>query len=426
MIRSVIIGLAVGATFIIAGQVGDLIQFKPNTVAKSSEVNENFNRIKNAVNDNYSRIQSLEQENQQLQQTVQQLQQQNQQLQQTVQQLQQTVQQLQNQIAQKQNRVTGTCPSNQAIKQINEDGTVVCETSLDTRITSIENSNVMAMDNYVEVINDPYVSNAKTIRFTRVNVQIVNGTGQTYRINGLGNLIIGYNTPRVAGQYTCSLGQYWNNQTDCQNNGGIWALSFKTGSHNLIVGDRTAYSSFGGIVVGYDNVISNPYAVVIGGYSNIAAGRTSNVSGGRSNVASGLASSVSGGQENIASGLYSSVNGGKGNRALGTSSSISGGFGNTASGDYSSVSGGSGNTASGHRSSVSGGQGNTASGNYSSVSGGAKNNASGNYSTVGGGWIDDNGDNVPDRGCTVVGYEQWGTMYGDSAGNMFGVGGCTP
>ncbi len=60
MLRSAIIGLVVGATFIVAGQVGDLIQFQPNTTAKSSEVNENFNRIKDAVNDNYSRIQNLQ------------------------------------------------------------------------------------------------------------------------------------------------------------------------------------------------------------------------------------------------------------------------------------------------------------------------------------------------------------------------------
>ncbi len=60
MLRAVIIGLIVGATFIIAGQVGDLIQFQPNTTAQSSEVNENFNRIKDAVNDNYSRIQNLQ------------------------------------------------------------------------------------------------------------------------------------------------------------------------------------------------------------------------------------------------------------------------------------------------------------------------------------------------------------------------------
>ena len=53
--------VAVGTSFtLMAGEVGNLIQFQPNTKAKSSEVNQNFDTIKNAVNDNNSRIQSLE------------------------------------------------------------------------------------------------------------------------------------------------------------------------------------------------------------------------------------------------------------------------------------------------------------------------------------------------------------------------------
>ncbi len=44
-----------------SGEVNNLIQFKPNTTAKSSEVNQNFNTIKDAVNDNNSRIGTLEQ-----------------------------------------------------------------------------------------------------------------------------------------------------------------------------------------------------------------------------------------------------------------------------------------------------------------------------------------------------------------------------
>ena len=36
----------------------------------------------------------------------------------------------------------------------------------------------------------------KTALFTGVNVQVVNGLGKTDIINGLGNLIVGYNAPR--------------------------------------------------------------------------------------------------------------------------------------------------------------------------------------------------------------------------------------
>jgi len=46
---------------VFSGEVNNLIQFQSNTTAKSSEVNQNFNAIKDAVNDNNSRIGDLEQ-----------------------------------------------------------------------------------------------------------------------------------------------------------------------------------------------------------------------------------------------------------------------------------------------------------------------------------------------------------------------------
>ncbi len=54
ILTAVMCGIAV------AGEVQNLIQFKPNTTAKSSEVNQNFNTIKDAVNDNNQRIGNLE------------------------------------------------------------------------------------------------------------------------------------------------------------------------------------------------------------------------------------------------------------------------------------------------------------------------------------------------------------------------------
>src|SRR3989442_13235385 len=69
----------------------------------------------------------------------------------------------------------------------------------------------------------------KTVLFTGVNVQVVNGAGGTSVLRfrdfaGTGNLIVGYNEPRENG--------------DVQ----------RTGSHNLIVVPQHNYSTVGGIV----------------------------------------------------------------------------------------------------------------------------------------------------------------------------------
>ncbi len=144
--------------------------------------------------------------------------------------------------------------------------------------------------------------------FEKCNVYIRSGSGETDgAVNGLGNLIIGYN------------------ETSSEN-------IKRTGSHNLVIGPEHAYASFGGLVVGRENTISAPYA---------------SITGGRLNTASGLGSSVNGGSVNTASKDFASVSGGKNNEAKGVNASVSGGTSNSAQGDFSSVTGGSDNVASG-------------------------------------------------------------------------------
>ncbi len=128
--------------------------------------------------------------------------------------------------------------------------------------------------------------------FSGMNVQVVSGTGATDGTpNGLGNLIIGYDSSSGSG----SLATY---------------PSIKTGSHYLIVGDDHSYSSYGGIVAGEGNTSSGAYASVTGGTWNIASGTWASVSGGGGNLASGSMASVSGGAFNSATGIRSSILGG--------------------------------------------------------------------------------------------------------------------
>lgn len=239
---------------------------------------------------------------------------------------------------------------------------------LEAEIATLQANKALALGGYVELVPDPNVQNEYTVRFSGVNVQIVNGTGETHHSNGLGNLIVGYNEPRV-GAPLCSNGQY-DDENDCSNNGAVWSDSHKSGSHNIVGGDGNAYSSHGGLVVGSGNAITHAFASVSGGSENTASGPWSSVGAGEKNIASGPVSSVSGGSSNAASSPQSSVSGGIANIASGPASSVSGGDNNTASGPVSSVSGGSYNTASGMQSSVSGGGTNVAGGVVSSILGG--------------------------------------------------------
>lgn len=254
---------------------------------------------------------------------------------------------------------------------------------LEAQVAELQGNSVLTLHDHVEIIPDPYVLNEYTVRFSGVNVQIVNGMGETHQSNGLGNLIVGYNEPRL-GNVVCSKGEH-DNENDCVSDSGTWSANHKSGSHNIVGGDRNAYSSHGGLVVGSGNVISHAFAVVSGGQSNIASGPWSSVSGGHGNIASGSVSSISGGDMNVASGDVSSVSGGSDNTASGHVSSVSGGSSNIAAGAVSSVSGGNENTASAVQSSISGGNANIASGTASSVVGGHGNVASGAVSTISGG-----------------------------------------
>ena len=205
-----------------------------------------------------------------------------------------------------------------------------------TQITSLQKSVIPLL---TVVSFDPAHN---LVQFRGVNVQIVNGQGTTSTTNGVGNLIIGYNEDAGNARGTCTVSIHGVSDTFepvCINDGGTFTRSLG-GSHNVVIGVGHGYSSFGGMVVGQDNLVTGTFAVVSSGENNTASGPHSGVSGGQDNTASGSDSSVSGGESNTASGGTSSVSGGGSNTASFADSSISGGEANTASGFGSSVSGG--------------------------------------------------------------------------------------
>jgi hypothetical protein len=177
--------------------------------------------------------------------------------------------------------------------------------SLRADVSGLRSNSVFDLNGYLTFdISNGY----PTALFRGVNVQVVNGLGETQTVNGTGNLIVGYNRP-AAGDYVCSVGPADSANT-CQANGGVWAKSHKSGSHNIVGGDFNNYASFGGVVMGMENSLSGPYATVTGGSRNRSEAPFASVSGGSQNSASGMFSTVGAGFDNHALGNFSSVSGG--------------------------------------------------------------------------------------------------------------------
>ena len=177
--------------------------------------------------------------------------------------------------------------------------------ALSTEVRGLRSNSVLDLNGYLTFdISSGY----PTALFRGVNVQIVNGTGETQTATGTGNLIVGYNRPSV-GSFICSLGVTESAAT-CQANHGLWAQSHKSGSHNIIGGDFNSYSSWGGLVMGMENAMSAPFATIGGGARNRAEGSFAGISGGSFNTASGVYGNVAGGFDNHAIGEYTTVGGG--------------------------------------------------------------------------------------------------------------------
>lgn len=215
--------------------------------------------------------------------------------------------------------------------------------------------------------NEIYITGANVNLLSGAGPGVVqDGTWTPGLVNGLGNLVVGYNEDRSS----------FDGEVPAQ----------RHGSHNLVIGPLHQYTDNGGLLAGIWSTVAAPHASVVGGIENQALGFASAVSGGGSNTSTGDAASVAGGASNHASGNAASIAGGQSNTAIADHASVGGGSFNAAAAPHSSVSGGYYNATLGLLSTVSGGYGNTAVGVYSVVSGGGSNMAKGENSTVSGGF----------------------------------------
>ena len=218
--------------------------------------------------------------------------------------------------------------------------------ALQLQVEALEASAVVGLNTYMSVDDE-----TQTVLLSGANLQVVNGEGQSTAVNGLGNVIIGYNESDTS-------------------------TMMRGGSHNLVMGRMNQYASHGGLIHGLNNTILSSEGAVIAGSNNVVSGVRSAVLGGDQNTASGNKVVAVGGVHNEAKGSVAIVIGGSENVADGTATTIAGGALNETLGTQTTVVGGGLNIGDGYRGVVVGGQSNQTApseSGYTSVFGGRYN-----------------------------------------------------
>jgi len=190
--------------------------------------------------------------------------------------------------------------------------------ALQKQVATLQQNKALALAPFVTVDPNPEVGvPGPNITFSGVNIHIVNGMGQTQLVNGLGNLIIGYNEDPIN-----------------ENNTTLFAPTAlvsgdRGGSHNLVIGrwNRFLSSSFGGVIAGEGNWLSGEANSVLGGEANrVVQGNGNVVVGGAESEASGFGDVIGGGWGNATNSSFAVVCGGSGGSANAWGSVILGGF----------------------------------------------------------------------------------------------------
>jgi len=262
-----------------------------------------------------------------------------------------------------QRRVNNICADGSAIRQVNQDGTVVCETDDNTTYTAgtgltLVGTQFAADDSYLQrrvsgVCGAGYAMSAVNNDGSVTCAPF--GSGDITAVIAGDGLLGGGVTDIV----TLTLDLAYTNQL-------YWMLG---GNSGLTLSDTlgtTDAMTLTFVVSGTTGLRIVPTAgapnIIGGSETNVISGTVTGavIGGGGFNIVTGNYSVIAGGYDNEANIGYSTVVGGSNNRSAGPYTSIGGGLGNYAYGDYSTIPGGYNNTTAANYAFAAGHQANAA------------------------------------------------------------------
>jgi len=310
-----------------------------------------------------------------------------------------------------QTRIVGMCPPGSAIQNVNQDGTVTCET---------DNGILYAAGTGLSLTGTTFgITDSFQLPQDCTGGQIITWNGTAWTCDDPSSGGSGWSLTGNAGT---TAGTNFLGTTDDQaleihvNNVRALLLEPTLTSPNFVAG--YSGNSVGASVVG---------ATIGGGGSdlnlNSVTADFSTVSGGQDNSAEGYGSTIDGGASNTSSGNYSTAGGGQGNDIPGNYGSISGGRQNTAAGDYAAIGGGQMNAAEGAYATLGGGQGNAVTDTFGTVGGGRNNQVNGAYGTIAGGGPADTGNPTTSNNRVLDDYGNVSGGGGNVSGSDDGVPG---